>query len=137
MIKFTVRGEPVAQGRPRATTVHGHVRMYDPKKSSDFKQLVMLVAQNHCPAQPLEGPLRMKLQVFRQIPKSFSKKKTTAAENGEVRPTTKPDADNYLKAVKDALKNVAWRDDSQVVSVTVEKWYSTTPRIEVEITEVA
>lgn len=31
MIKFTVYGEPVAQGRPRATTINGHVRMYDPK----------------------------------------------------------------------------------------------------------
>lgn len=39
MIEFTIYGEPVAQGRPRATTINGMVRMYDPKKSRDFKQL--------------------------------------------------------------------------------------------------
>ncbi|MEC3502843.1 RusA family crossover junction endodeoxyribonuclease, partial [Bacillus thuringiensis] len=31
MIQFTIMTEPVAQGRPRASTVHGKVRMYDPK----------------------------------------------------------------------------------------------------------
>ncbi|WP_326271601.1 RusA family crossover junction endodeoxyribonuclease, partial [Bacillus thuringiensis] len=36
--------EPVAQGRPRASTVHGKVRMYDPKKSRDFKRYVSAIA---------------------------------------------------------------------------------------------
>nr|WP_326134879.1 RusA family crossover junction endodeoxyribonuclease [Cytobacillus horneckiae] len=40
MIKFTVFGEPVAQGRPRATTINGQVRMYDPAKSKNFKEYV-------------------------------------------------------------------------------------------------
>jgi len=30
---------------------------------------------------------------------------------------------------------VAYRDDSQIVDATVRKWYSDTPRVEVEITE--
>ncbi len=40
MIEFTVYGEPVAQGRPRASTRGGFVKMYDAKKSKDFKQYV-------------------------------------------------------------------------------------------------
>lgn len=37
------------------------------------------------------------------------------------RDTTKPDIDNVLKAVLDALNGVAYKDDSQVVEVRVVK----------------
>lgn len=73
-IQFTVLGEPVAQGRPRATTINGHVRMYDPAKSRNFKEYVRLVASQHAPAYLLEGALSLEVKVFRQTLKSFSKK---------------------------------------------------------------
>lgn len=133
MIQFTVFGEPVAQGRPRATTINGHVRMYDPKKSREFKQYVRLVASEHCPEKLLEGPVSLVVRVYKPTLKSFSKKKKSAAERGELRPVTKPDVDNYVKAIKDALKQVIWKDDSQVVDLRVSKYYSEKPRIEVEI----
>ena len=134
-IKFTVWGEPVAQGRPRASTVNGYVRMYDPKKSREFKQYVRLVASQHRPQELLTGPLKMKVKVFRPTLKSFSKKKKKQAEEGLLRPTTKPDVDNYIKSVFDGLNKVIWKDDSQVVDLQVSKFYSENPRIEVEIKE--
>jgi Holliday junction resolvase RusA-like endonuclease len=133
MIQFTVYGEPVAQGRPRATNINGHIRMYDPKKSSDFKNYVRLVAADHRPDKPLEGPILVAVKVYKKIPKSFSKKKKAAAEAGQLRPTSKPDVDNYAKSIKDALKNVIWKDDSQVVDLHISKWYSETPRVEITI----
>jgi Holliday junction resolvase RusA-like endonuclease len=133
MIEFTVYGEPVAQGRPRATTIAGKVRMYDPAKSRDYKDYIRLAASQEAPETPLEGALLLVVDIYRPIPKSFSKKKTAQAEAGEIRPTTKPDVDNYIKTIKDALKNIMWRDDSQVVEVVARKWYSQKPRIEVEI----
>ncbi|MCU9614113.1 RusA family crossover junction endodeoxyribonuclease [Caldibacillus lycopersici] len=136
MIKFTVYGEAVAQGRPRATTVNGQVRMYDPKKSSDFKKYVKLVASQHKPKEVLKGPISMKVDIYKPSLKSFSKKKILAAEQGELRPTTKPDVDNYVKGIKDALKSVIWKDDSQVVELHISKWYSENPRIEIEIQEI-
>ncbi|MBY0122185.1 RusA family crossover junction endodeoxyribonuclease [Bacillus sp. S/N-304-OC-R1] len=135
MIHFTVYGEPVAQGRPRASTINGRVRMYDPAKSKDFKKYVKLVASQHRPVQLITGPVVMKVKIFKPSLKSFSKKKTAAAERGELRPLTKPDVDNYVKGIKDALKSVVWKDDSQVVDLHISKWYSETPRIEVTITE--
>lgn len=133
MIRFTVLGEPVAQGRPRASTINGRVRMYDPKKSSDFKKYVKLAASQHAPRKLLEGPLAMKVKVYKPSLKSFSNKKKVAAEDGSLRPITKPDVDNYVKGIKDALKGVMWIDDSQVVDLHISKWYSEKPRIEVEI----
>ncbi|WP_258535684.1 RusA family crossover junction endodeoxyribonuclease [Bacillus sp. 03113] len=132
-IKFTVYGDPVAQGRPRFSTQGGFVRAYDPKKSKDFKHFVKLAASDHRPNKLLEGPLIMEVRVFKATLKSFSKKKKAAAEKGELRPITKPDVDNFIKGIKDALKSVIWKDDSQVVDLRVSKWYSETPRVEVVI----
>lgn len=133
MIQFTVYGEPVAQGRPRASTQGGFVRLYDPKKSRDYKDYVRLAATEHAPPKLLEGPLAVMIIAYRSIPKSFSMKKAAAAEAGQLYPTSKPDADNYLKGVKDALKGVIWVDDSQVVDAYARKRYSNKPRIEVKI----
>jgi len=135
MISFTVYGKPIAQERARATTVNGYVRMYDPNKSKDYKTFIKLVASEHAPKQLLEGPLSLEVKVYKPSLKSFSKKKKAAAEEGTLRPITKPDADNYIKAVKDALKMVIWKDDSQVVDMYVSKYYSEKPRIEVMIKE--
>lgn len=136
MIQFTIMTEPVAQGRPRASTVHGKVRMYDPKKSRDFKRYVSAIAAKFAPASLLEGPLQLEVKVYKPSLKSFSKKKALAAEEGLLRPTTKPDVDNYVKGVKDALNKVIWHDDSQVVDLKVSKWYSEKPRVEVFIKEI-
>lgn len=133
MISFTVYGEPVAQGRPRATTINGQVRMYDPKKSREFKDYVKLVASEYRPEQLLEGPLYLEVKIFKPSLKSFSKKKKAAAERGEVRPTTKPDVDNYVKSIKDACNKVIWKDDSQIVDLHVSKFYSENPRIEIKV----
>ncbi|UOQ43375.1 RusA family crossover junction endodeoxyribonuclease [Halobacillus salinarum] len=136
MIEFTVLGEPVAQGRPRAgKTRKGKTVLYDPQKSRDFKQYVGLVASQHAPSELLEGPLNVKVKVYKPMLKRFSKKRTQEAESGLYRPLTKPDVDNYAKGIKDALNKVIWNDDSQVVEFTISKWYSSKPRIEVEVSE--
>lgn len=135
-IHLIIQGEPVAQGRPRAGKInrgrlHGQTVLYDPEKSKDYKHYLKFAASQQAPEKPLEGPLQLVVHIYRSIPKSFSKKKKAEAEAGELRPTTKPDADNYLKGISDALNKIIWQDDSQIVSATVEKWYSQQPRIEV------
>jgi Holliday junction resolvase RusA-like endonuclease len=135
MIQFTVYGEPVAQGRPRATMIDGHIRMYDPKKSRDFKDYVRLVASEHRPEKLREGPISLVVKVYKPTLKSFSKKKKAAAEAGQLRPTSKPDVSNYLKLIEDALTGVIWKDDSQIIDCSISKYYSETPRTEIQIKE--
>lgn len=133
-IQFTVYGEPVAQGRPRFTTIGGHPSAYDPKESKSYKQIVRGEAVKVRPEVPLAGAISLTVKVYRSIPKSFSKKKTAAAISGDLRPITKPDLDNVIKGIKDALKSVIWRDDSQVVDLADSgKWYSDVPRVEITI----
>ncbi|MEO5302936.1 RusA family crossover junction endodeoxyribonuclease [Enterococcus cecorum] len=65
--------------------------------------------------------------------KSFSKKKQEEAEQGKLRPKTKPDADNYAKGILDAMKGIIWQDDGQVTDLIARKYYSERPRVEVAI----
>ena len=51
-------------------------------------------------------------------------------------PTLKADADNIAKAVCDALNGIAYKDDKQIVSLTVLKvWTDGIERVEVDISE--
>ena len=135
MIQFTVFGEPVAQGRPRFARMGNFVKTYDPAESKDYKSRVLAAALEVRPEKPLDMPLSVTIKAYRSIPKSMSKKKATQAMIGEIRPTTKPDIDNIVKGVKDALKGVIWRDDSLVVNLQAGKWYSVTPRVEISVRE--
>jgi len=47
--------------------------------------------------------------------------------------TSKPDLDNMVKLVKDALTGVFWRDDSQIDALDARKCYGDMPRTEVFI----
>lgn len=135
VFKFIVYGDPVAQGRPRFTTKGGKARAYDPQKSSDFKEYVALVASQHRPKELLTGALELTVIFYRPLTKVIEKseKKMAEVEAGTLLPITKPDVDNYAKGVKDALKGIIWKDDSQVTDLIARKRYSDTPRIEIEI----
>ena len=82
-----------------------------------------------------ECPLEIKIKTFYAIPKSFSKKKQQAALDSQIRPTTKPDIDNVVKCVCDALNKVAYNDDTQVIRLSAEKYYGDEPKLCIEIKE--
>ena len=52
-------------------------------------------------------------------------------------PSVRPDIDKLLRAVMDALTNVAYQDDSQVVSVTSTKVYGPSEKVVVSIGRVS
>ena len=134
-MKLVIKGEPVAQGRPRFSSRNGFIRVHDPAKSAKYKKLVRGTAEKYC-SKPTEGALSVRIDVFRGIPASWSKKKRERANMGELKPTVKPDADNYAKIILDGLNKIAWYDDNQIVELIVTKNYSLEPRVEVEITNV-
>ena len=133
-IELIVYGNPVAQGRPRFSRQGGFVKAYDPIQSKSYKQLIRLELQpllSDPDFTPIDKACCLNLKVFRSMPKSFSKKKREEASLGYVRPTTKPDIDNYVKGVLDALNGTVLKDDSVVCEIFARKFYSERPRIEV------
>ncbi|MFA6735154.1 MAG: RusA family crossover junction endodeoxyribonuclease [Sphaerochaetaceae bacterium] len=130
MITFWFAGEATPQGRPRATALRGKdgkiilangrpiIKAYDPMASRSYKQFIRMAAQREMEkrgAVLLDEPVIISVKVFRLVPKSFSKKKLEDVRKGMIRPSTKPDLDNYVKSVIDGMTQVVWKDDSQVV----------------------
>ncbi|ANU28437.1 RusA family crossover junction endodeoxyribonuclease [Planococcus versutus] len=134
-ISFVIHGEAQAQGRPRAgKSFSGKTVLYDPINSRDFKQYVSLVASQHRPKELITSPIHLELIFHQPTPKKYhTKPKQALIESGELLPITKPDLDNLVKGVKDGITKIIWQDDSQVVSMHVQKLYSLLPRVEVTI----
>lgn len=136
-IKFEVLGVPVGKGRPKFSTVNGHAVAYTPAKTANYETLVRLSYQQKYAGCIFEKnvPLMADITALFPIPKSASKKLQAKMLSGAVRPTKKPDCDNIIKAVLDALNGVAYYDDSQVVKICIRKRYDTNPRTIIEIIE--
>ena len=81
-------------------------------------------------------PLRAIIRAFFPIPKSASKKKREQMRDLRILHTKKPDVDNIIKAVLDALNGVAYYDDSQVAQVFISKCYAEQPKVIIELYEV-
>ena len=124
-ISFTIPGPPIAKGRPRV----GKFGAYTPKKTVEYENLVrMAYVQYASDAPPIDGYIRAEIMLYFPIPKSASKKARAGMEAGAIRPAKKPDCDNCIKSITDALNGIAYKDDSQIVAVSCEKYYSDKPR---------
>ena len=120
-ITFTVPGDPVGKARPRATSAGPYVRMYTPKKTMDYENLVRRCF-TESGGKMISGPVCLEAKLYFQMPKSFSQKKQRelAYSNCE----KKPDIDNVIKIIGDALNGIAYKDDSSIVSVTATKQWA-------------
>ncbi len=148
LIEFVIPGEPVAKGRARTVPLMRDGRPvlgpggrpvvlhHTPDKTAHYENLVKLAAQGAIgAAPPSECAIRLTVHATFTIPASWSAKRRTAVLG---RPVTKrPDLDNVVKAVKDGLNGVAWRDDSQVAELIARKVYGECPGVRVSIVEVS
>jgi Holliday junction resolvase RusA-like endonuclease len=136
-ISIVVAGPPVPKGRPRLSAVHGRARAFTPTKTRRYEDLIRLEAARVMDGKAqLDGPTRVTVRAFMPMPQALAKHKIKgpSAEAGVIRPITKPDVDNFAKVI-DALNGIVWRDDNQVVELTVSKFYSARPRLELTAVE--
>lgn len=133
-VSFVVPGEAVGKGRPRVSTVGGHARMFTPTKTANYETLIALAAQQAMNGRELiAGPVLVEMKIFVSVAASWSKKKTAEALQGLVMPTKKPDADNVLKAICDGINGIVFKDDVQVVNVSMSKRFGETPGVLVRV----
>ena len=122
-LSFKVPGEPVAKGRPRFRCLKKYVSTYTPKKTLLAEKAVLDAFKSAYPSfkKLLEGPIRLIVHFYMPVPKSLSNRKK---EHLYGKPHLKrPDTDNLLKTVCDALNGHVWKDDSQIFSISTEKLY--------------
>ena len=68
-------------------------------------------------------------------PKSVSKKRQLDMLEGRELPLKKPDIDNIVKVVADALNGVAYHDDTQIAMVIAAKTYSAMEGLDITVEE--
>ena len=111
--------KPIAKARPRL----GRYRTYTPKKTADYERAVQLAYQNQFKKEkPFEKPVKMEIAFYFQVPKSYPKSRRLQFAEGNQPHTKRPDLDNLVKAVTDALNGLAYNDDSQIYSMVIQKW---------------
>ena len=131
VINFTVYGNATPQGRARAFLMRNRrIGFYDPDKSKSWKQEIKhAFMKQYENIQIIEDAIELQVTFWMQRPKSLPKK--------VLHHVKKPDLDNLLKAIKDSLSGLAYRDDSQIVSIRALKVYCTDrPRVLIKITNV-
>jgi len=110
-------GPPVAMGRPRMTK---QGRAYTPAKSREYMaDAVGQIQKQYGDATQLANePLRLQLVFVHKRPQRIK-------HTQRVPKTTKPDIDNLIKMVMDALtKSGIWLDDNIVTEVAASDWYA-------------
>lgn len=134
IVAFTIPGVPVAKARSRSVLRHGRIAHYTPEKTVNYETLVKITAAQAMKGRdPFDGPVNMRVVLCVPIPASWSKKKQADAEAGKLRPTSKPDVSNVLKAIEDGMNGVVWQDDKQIVDLWVSKFYSAAPHAKVSV----
>ena len=109
------------RGKQRArVTRHG---TYTPPETVKAERALAQEAQA-ARVTMLTGPVRMAVYIWIEPPASWSKAKRADAMATRRWVAVKPDVDNVLKLVGDALNGVAWADDKQIASVVIEKRYA-------------
>lgn len=133
---FEIEGKIKGKGRPRFSHYGKFVKAYTPEGTASYENLIKIQFRITCGKWYSELPLKMKITAIHGIVKSESKKNKAKMLNGEIKPTKKPDADNIVKIICDALNGIAYKDDTQVVDLEIKKVYGEVEKVIVEIEEI-
>ena len=120
-------GKPVGQPRPRARRFGDRVIIYDPKTAEPWRKDIaeaVEVEMERIELPLLTGPLKMNVEFYFSRPKSHFRTGKNAHLLKTSAPcyhTQKPDADNLFKAAADAVNDILYHDDRQIVEAHVSK----------------
>ena len=138
-VTFQVPGKP--QGKARARTFYNpaagkHVS-HTPDNTVLYENLIKDQFLNHADGFYMERGTPVTLRIVARFlpPKSVSKKKQKRMLEGEISPLKKPDMDNIVKVVADALNGVAYHDDTQIVFTVAKKAYSAMEGLDITVEE--
>ena len=101
-----------AKGRPRFSKWGG---AYTPKPTRDFEKLVSdWATRSMGKKKPTDKGIRVKLSIYIRRPKSNKTKQHTQT----------PDVDNLAKAILDAINEIVFVDDKQIIELEISKYWA-------------
>jgi len=124
-VEIRIPGKPIARARPRFARRGKFVTTYSAQETEESKFYMLAREQVK---EKMTGPLKVSIFLRFKRPKSHY---GTGKNAGKLKPgsppayehTSKPDVDNCAKFILDCLNELAWHDDTQVVSLQVTKMY--------------
>ena len=132
--EFEVPGAIKGKGRPRVNSYTGIV--YTPTTTKDYEYLVEQYFLLKYPRfKTLEGRVGVNITATFNIPKSTKKSDREKMIQNEISPNKKPDIDNIVKIILDAMNKFAFKDDTQITKLSVEKIYGEEEKVHIEIEE--
>ena len=144
LLDITIPGKPVSNNtkawfNPKLR----RTMMYKPKQVKDYKNVVQALASAYMDKNkisPTSKPVVVNVYINLKIPKSYSKKRREELLN-EWAPV-KPDIDNCLKLVIDAISKDPWHqgqylleNDNQVCEIYTQKKYAEEASVRMTISE--
>lgn len=109
----------------KIAVIKGQPVVYDTPELKQARLLFMHELGRHKPKEKYDGAVRLTVKwLFPITGKHF---------DGEYK-TTKPDTDNLQKLFKDCMTKVGfWKDDAQVASEIIEKFYAAVTGVYVKV----
>lgn len=105
--------------------VNGKPVFYEPEELKAARAKLLAHLGQHVPEKRFTGPLRLTTWWCFPV--------TGKHKNGEYK-TSKPDTDNLVKLLKDVMTELHfWKDDAQVASEVIEKYWADLPGIYVKV----
>jgi len=143
ILDITIPGTPTSKGRARISARGGFARAYTPAKTRAAEDslagrcLALLQARDDRASWPSANALSVCFTFTVPIPASWPAWRRALALSGAAVPACKPDLDNLMKLAKDALNEVLWVDDAQIVGVVATKCYGDRPSTRVVVRTVS
>jgi Holliday junction resolvase RusA-like endonuclease len=118
MVNIILKGEPKSTSHIYKITCKGRfASMYMSREGKAIKESYQWQVKSQWKSKPIETDIAINIKLY------FGTKR-------------KSDWDNYNKLSMDSMSGILWKDDSQILKATVEKFYDKeNPRIEIILSE--
>ena len=112
-IRILLPVSPMPQPRPRFRVAARHIQSYRTKSDMQYREKLQMLLKRAHKDVPIDGPCSVSVCFYLASPKKPRWKM----------PAVKPDIDNYIKALFDAMNGIIFTDDARVVKLHAEKCY--------------
>ena len=133
IVKFFIPWTVTPKGNSKKIVRFGKfTKLIEPKRSRDNANALILLAGQHRPDKPMEGPIMVTYRFQFAWRKSETKKRRAESEQPH---DVRPDLGNLCKQLDDALESAGFfHDDAQIASYgDTHKVWTNTPGVDVRI----
>lgn len=113
ILSLTIPMQPIPKARPRVVGRH----TYTPKRTKDAQAMIATHVQAKYKGDLLTCPIGIKVVFIHKRPKNLK-------GSERVLKHTRPDGDNLVKTVTDAIEGIVYKNDGQICFWHMEDWYA-------------